>query len=322
MVYCDTVKSSENQSLVSLPIEEFLCPYHAYTSGKNDCDIFCTCYQSGFDFVRFMDCSHQNMTTLPVIWQQRTQTIFLNGNNIKEVRNESFTYDKMKQLQKLYLQDNNITLIERGGFQNLTVLNTLHLNNNSLTWIDLTLFQETPSLKHLTLHGNPWKCDCTFGPAFKDFITVNAKIIERPNTVMCMYSDDTQSAITTTAGGVLFTKPLLEEDFNNCRNSSQREILKHVTKHSIIGAVSVAAILVALGCIGIGLYSNRLLIMIWAYTRFGARFHYEDEDNEAKPYDVFIAHTREDEMFIVQNLLPQLEEGPLSYKVNGLIVII
>ena len=55
------------------------------------------------------------------------------------------------------------------------------------------------------------------------------------------------------------------------------------------------------------MFKNRLLLREWAYNHFGARCCRRNEENEDKPYDVFLAHAREDDYFVVNDLLPGLE---------------
>ena len=286
------------------------------TVERNDCNDACTCYVSRFNFTRITDCSSRNLTTIPNEWPEQVKKILLNDNAIVKIEKNGLLSSKLQQLEELHLQDNDITAIDRGCFQDLSHLKTLWLHKNNLSTIDLGIFDDLPSLKNLTLFDNPWECDCQFAPVFKKFITAKSNIIFRPFRIQCrhiLFTKNERNRLIHSPDAAsdpesLYKKPLVEIDFFFCKDE--------VIKHSIVVPVTLSVLFVVICSVGILVYMNRLLIMVWIYNKFGARFHHEDDDNEAKPYDVFIAHTAEDEMFVVNAILPELEETEPAYKVR------
>ena len=81
-------------------------------------------------------------------------------------------------------------------------------------------------------------------------------------------------------------------------------------------------IFASVGCLGILIHRNRLLVKVGLYNRFGIHFQHEAEDDEDKPYDVFIAHARNDDAFVIGTILPELEEREISYKVTNMHIIV
>ena len=320
MIYCDNLLSSKNHSLTSLSIDDFVCHYHDVTA-RNDCDSSCSCYISQFNFTTLVDCSSRNLTFFPKVWPRQARVISLKDNLIEKVEKGIFTDNNSVKLEILYLQNNKINVIEKGSFQKLSRLTTLQLHRNHLKNIDLTMFVDMTQLKNLTLHGNPWHCDCTFGPSFKEFVTTGHDIVKKPGAIYCKDLDlkDTEnnkiikSQLNTSDHKSTIAIPLLKINFLFCGNVTKSTT---ITKQSIIGVASVVTISLGVGCIVILIFKKRLLLRVCIYNKFGARFHHEDDDNEAKPYDVFIAHAEEDERLVVEKFLTKLEGREPSYKVR------
>ena len=82
----------------------------------------------------------------------------LSGNLLSVIRKESFR--ELNHLQYLDLSYCNLEILESGAFNGLADLKLLRLNNNLLSKL---LSQSLPLNSHineLTLHDNPWICDC------------------------------------------------------------------------------------------------------------------------------------------------------------------
>ena len=75
-------------------------------------------------------------------------------------------------------------------------------------------------------------------------------------------------------------------DFFICRNET--ETIEH--RYHISLVASMAAVFVFIAMIILLIFKNRLLLRVCAYNKCGTRCHKEDNDNEDKPYDVFLAY--------------------------------
>ena len=139
---------------------------------------------------RIIDLQNNSIHSLvfPTLGSVRlTRTIFLQHSNIKHIMQTAFS--ELSNLHQLHLDYNEITTLDMKIFQPLTHLRKLFLahnlinhidlqadvmdrlehlmkftlNDNELTNISITTrnyIESLPKLRHLTLSGNPWLCEC------------------------------------------------------------------------------------------------------------------------------------------------------------------
>ncbi|XP_076286665.1 uncharacterized protein LOC143212132 isoform X2 [Lasioglossum baleicum] len=84
--------------------------------------------------------------------------LLLNGNPIKEIRRAAFK--QLEHLTNLELSQCRLETIEQGAFDGLQLLEWLRLDGNKLTRVPDSTLPLGGSLRGLTLHNNPWLCDC------------------------------------------------------------------------------------------------------------------------------------------------------------------
>ena len=162
------------------------------------------------------------------------------------------------------------------------------------------------------LNGNDIFCTIEF--PFNNSTTIKYNITETFSTV--------NLTEVITSKNTENHKAIVDIDFSVCKKPDFRTIIQHDKKQMTIGLVSLACAFTVVGILVVVIYCNRLLIKVWAYNRYGLRFkQHEDNENDQKPYDVYIAHARDDEFFVVKKLLAGLEEGDSSYKVGFLCII-
>ena len=253
---------------------------------------------------------------------QMLKILNLQQNYIEQI--ESNTFKSVSNLKELYLQDNQIHSIENDSFLDVFYLKTLKLHGNNLQYLNVSLFAIMNSLTEVTLSGNPWFCNCHFGPAFQKWLRNHQRIVTDIDYIYCMNDliytpwevngQKTRGTRREFINSTLMNAPLIYIDFSNiCNNVSTIEY-RYI--NSITGITSLAAAFGIFMLIVIVVHKNLLLIKVWVYNRFGVRFHHEENDNAEKPYDVFVTYARQDESFVVQHLLPELEEGDMSYRVG------
>ena len=309
----------------------------------------CECFHKRDHSINFMNCTSRNMSSLPPKLPLYVKTIFLDGNNLPKLsslllRFESVerlllnksqvriikpaafqnlrhiteiflqdnfiriignqTFSGIPTLEKLCLQNNSIEAIDIDSFEHLYNINSLSLQNNKLTHLNYSNFEKLNRLEDLSLHGNPWYCDCTFGHGFQEWLIATEYIPEK-GKISCEKIIEKSGRMI---GTVNVMTPLIQIDFSFCIEPDKTE--------TTVAVVSTTLTFLVLGIVTIICFKNRLLFMILAYNHFGLRFKNEDEDDEERPYDVYIAQSKQDDHFVVHQLLPGLEQGQMPYKVR------
>ena len=189
-IYCQLLHSKDRSvvPLVDASSEDFLCTYkthcfalcHCCDYDACDCEMTCpnncTCYHDNSWSKNIAECSSENLSDLPDQLPMDATEIFLDDNNIRELKSHNFigrknlntlylnhskifkvenhTFNGLSSLIELHLEDNILTKLEGEEFQGLHELRSLYLHNNFLKSIGNSTFQGLHSLTHLTLHGN------------------------------------------------------------------------------------------------------------------------------------------------------------------------
>lgn len=95
-------------------------------------------------------CIRQNLTSIPQHIPPNTTTLFLTGNAIFRLTNESFP-SRLHYLEELYLSENRIKQVDPGVFDNLPRLQLLDLSNNKILNFSPDAFPENSTLQVLNL---------------------------------------------------------------------------------------------------------------------------------------------------------------------------
>ncbi|KZC04696.1 PREDICTED: leucine-rich repeat-containing protein 24-like [Dufourea novaeangliae] len=84
--------------------------------------------------------------------------LLLNGNPIREIRRGAF--QQLAHLTNLEVSQCRLETIEQGAFDGLQLLEWLRLDGNRLTRVPDHTLPLGGNVRGLTLHNNPWLCDC------------------------------------------------------------------------------------------------------------------------------------------------------------------
>uniref|UniRef100_A0A8C9G4E2 Leucine rich repeat containing 4C n=1 Tax=Pavo cristatus TaxID=9049 RepID=A0A8C9G4E2_PAVCR len=112
----------------------------------------------GLSNLRYLNLAMCNLREIPNLTPLvKLDELDLSGNHLTAIRPGSF--QGLMHLQKLWMIQSQIQVIERNAFDNLQSLVEINLAHNNLTLLPHDLF--TPlRLERIHLHHNPWNCNC------------------------------------------------------------------------------------------------------------------------------------------------------------------
>lgn len=273
-----------------IPVKLFTCLLEKEYSPN--CPGECSCLLRPSDRALVVNCYKRNLTSMPealpdIKFSNYTELI-LSGNSIKSVKSPLGPgYNKVT---KYFLSDNVISEIDLRAFS--PKLQVLLLDGNSLTHFNESSIQflmNATRLTQLSLHQNPWRCDC----ATKDFVTVIQTHLEK---IQLLHNITCENGI-----------PILD--------MTDTELCPIKTIIVVGASFAVAAIGLLFGICGMLYYKFQKEIKVWLYAHhYCLWFVTEEELDQDKIYDAFISYSHRDEDFVADHLVPGLEDGPVRYK--------
>ncbi|CAI9716783.1 toll-like receptor Tollo [Octopus vulgaris] len=319
-------------------------------SCENICPLSCLCLFSLDRNLHKVDCRKSNLTQLTRIPSAGTH-IDLSGNKLNYLYNTNFTdhsaaevlymnnsqilivanktFITFTSLKKLYLQNNFIEALQQKSFEGLKNLLELILYNNKIQYIPENTFSETPKLKYLDLRnnklqtitsemfsskalqkmyliGNPWSCECNDASEFEKIYANDTELLANGEQILCKKYDDT-----------------LVNIFKHVQEFCQNNVTHNITRFAfrqdkvLISTMSaVSSVVVLILIITIVLYVYRQEIQLLIFIHFGYRFMSKKLiiDEENKLYDAFVSFDNSLDLFVLNELLPQLEQNDPPYK--------
>lgn len=184
----------------------------------------------------------------------------------------------------------NCTLIK---IYHQILFQVLKLHDNKISRIesDVLEFLKQLNLTQLTLHGNPWECDCDT----KDFLDF---IQTKPKTIFDSLKDVTCSG----------------KDISILKMTVNDICPSHVMIIAIGSGVSVIAMSL-ISIFAILYYKYQQQIKMWLFARqWCLWFVTEEELDKEKLYDAFVSYSHRDHDFVVNELVSKLENGPTPFK--------
>ncbi|XP_076351299.1 uncharacterized protein LOC143247328 isoform X2 [Tachypleus tridentatus] len=118
--------------------------------GPGSCPIICVCVMSS-EFSR-IDCSNQNLTSVPFVASQAAVTLDLSVNSITEVAD--FSFSRLTQLKELNLRSNSLIDLSPNVFNGLIRLEILSLQDNKLENVPSKALLSVPALETLNINSN------------------------------------------------------------------------------------------------------------------------------------------------------------------------
>ncbi|XP_058801642.1 protein toll-like [Phymastichus coffea] len=252
----------------------------------------CNCWLRPEDKALLLDCAARNLTRPPEwIDAQNVAKVELDLRMNKLKEPPSMYKKGYEKVTSLNLARNNISFVdERLLSPNLKVL---LLEGNNLTNIEPKILEKllnSTQISTLSLHDNPWRCDCSS----RDLLTfVHSNYLEIADLpeIMCAGRNASLSSLTPE---------------QLCPTSSRLVVL-------LASMVSAFAVLLGLGA---ALYFRfQRQIKVWLYSKgMCLCLVSEEEVDKDKIYDAFISYSHKDEDFVTKELVAKLEDGPRPYK--------
>ena len=189
-IYCQLLYSRDKSfvPLVEAATDDFLCTYkthcfalcHCCEYDACDCEMTCpdncTCYHDNSWSKNIAECSGSDFHDLPDQLPMDATEIFLDGNNVGELRSHTFigrknlkalylnhslissvqnhTFNGLVSLQVLHLEGNSIKELQGDEFHGLRALRELYLQNNLIRAVNNVTFRDLENLEILHIHGN------------------------------------------------------------------------------------------------------------------------------------------------------------------------
>lgn len=187
------------------------------------------------------------------------------------------------------------------------------IDNNEISSLDEKTIQQlntSPALARLTLHNNPWNCDCK-SQHFIEFLQ-----FQNQNKKVMNLSDTHVQLITSPPNAFPFQ--LRIENYENITcHSNARPIIQIQAEYlcdglfiktiPLISLLTFALLIIAI----LVLYHNyEHEIKVWMFAhKLCLCLVTEKELDRNKKYDAFVSFSSKDEHFVVNYLMPLLEEN-------------
>lgn len=261
---------------------------------------------------------------------KRLRVLHLEDNSIQAFHGNEFA--SLDNLMELYLQNNVISYIEKNTFAKLKKLQILRLDNNQLVNFEIWQFQLNPYIVELTLSQNLWTCECSYLTQFVGFVNMNAEKITDNGEISCLMKGSNGNTTKVSLREKNLTKCVLKNNFSN--NFST--IIPNESYENFIPLLLVATC-TFVGFFGliIGMFCYRNELRLWTHSNcFFVNFCYKTNDlvngrhhghhgghlaengglgvnnlNKKYFYDAYVTYSLQDEHFINQILIGQMEQS-------------
>ncbi|XP_046735889.1 protein toll-like [Diprion similis] len=307
--YLDGQMHPDVQKLFHIKPDQLKCSGPEYMTGTRVADLKyksfechtltcveeCNCLLRENDNTIIVNCSHRGLREAPrglMNLTRRNVELDLRGNFLTEM--PSFGKSGYGNITALLLSHNNISSFSATRVP--PTLQVLELDGNDMKRMNTTalgiVVNSTP-LKRLTLHRNPWICECEAN-SFREFIQNNGRRLPEILNTSCGDAAHRGKTLST----------LTADD-----------LCPSATRKIIAGSVSVAVVSLLFGIVAALCFKYQFQIEIWLYSHrlFGKLFPEETVDKNKK-YDAFISHAHQDQKFVDEELIPKLENGTDAFK--------
>ena len=246
--------------------------------------------------------------------------LFVQDNSISVIHKSVF--DDLHNLEEAYLQNNEIIFVESGSFASLVNLKVLNLEHNLLTTLSFQDFIFTEQLVSLRLIGNPWLCLPNFTCPLAGMVAnLSTSVIKDASDIYChhvwhgQFHKDRLPVNNRTHALLLSQEQCDKGDIETSPNHTYigMDIMQ---TWSISFNVILAIVCATIACVFILIVIHQHWIEIYCCRLFGwvvlrllkfkRRQGGNDELNDNRPYDAFISYSNMDSEFVLRELVKHL----------------
>ncbi|CAL1527964.1 unnamed protein product [Lymnaea stagnalis] len=262
--------------------------FHTHCQIIDNCPHPCKCFLENLDTLR-INCSSSKLLELPdalPTYPDARVVLYMDHNPLQMLSYRSY----LSQLSELHMDNCLLMSVTPAAISALQNIRVLTLHNNLLQKLpsstrNLTLNHAT----NVTLHNNRWSCSCE-SLWLPRWITKHKSSLWMPGNIVCDY----------------LRKPVeeLNEMDLNCKSSSYMDTFLAIS----LALSSVVSTLVIVFC-----YRSEITVLLYSKLglRIGYSFSYGDCFN---PYDAFVSYSQDNYRWVVDTLVPHLENGPRKYR--------
>lgn len=316
------------------------------------CPRGCRCIRACQESVNIVSCRNQSFTDIPSDLDESTEILFLQNNRIESIPKSSL--DVVPNLQYLNLHDNRVNHIEKGSldqlldvdlsdnrltelprgtmmslslknlnfskndisslyaasFAGLPFLEILDLSHNEITVFPSGLFDNLTKLTSVFIGGNPLNCTCDMLYLSKWYRQASFKPNgTRPDT------DFGQIECVPFANGTQLSK-WIDDHETSCLSVSEEPVVVTGSNSALVSVLLIIiTILTVVFITTLVIYRYHLEFSVMVYARTGFRcFQISREDESSKDFDAFISFSNQDNDFVLNDILPRLENHSPPWK--------
>lgn len=257
------------------------------------CSEKCVCLLRPDDKAFIFNCSQKNLSGVPSDVKKPNDffqfELNFSGNRLTRMPDLK-AMGFVSGLKKLNLSHNYIDEMSLDGLSNTIEVLELHDNKISRIPSDVLEFLKESNLTSLTLHDNPWECDC-YAKDFGSFIRNKFGTMLELREVKCLETNT-------------FVFEMTDVDF--CP----------VYTALIIGiSVSLCLTGLLISVLGLLYYKYQRQIKVWLYAHQWCLWCVTEEElDKEKLYDAFVSYSHKDHDFVVNELVSKLESDPMPFK--------
>ncbi|KAM4605954.1 toll-like receptor 22 [Polymixia lowei] len=195
-------------------------------------------------------------------------------------------FSPLRNLKSLYISRTNLRSLDFILQSNLTEVEYLQVRKNSFSVINETVMESLPSLNYLDMQGNSFTCDCD-NAGFLQWVETN-----RQTQVFDAYNFECNYP------SVLTGMRLLDLDVHSCS-----------VDVGFVCLVSTACAVLLVQMVAFTYHLLRWQLVYAYYLLLGFLFNTKRRNVGASyQYDAFISYNVHDELWVLSELLPKLED--------------